>query len=125
LDEAARQAEAMLTLVTPLLETDPTNRFDLRLRSLADALHGRVWSARGNRRLGAEAWERSVTTIAPVAGTSRDFSLLEVWAEALLHSARPLDAVPVFGTLREIGYSGPLVDDYNRGGLRLPVHDRP
>ena len=115
----------MLTILTPLVKLDPTNRFDLRLTSLAYALQGRIWTSRGYGKLGADAWERAAATLAPVARTSRDFALLEVWAEALLHSARPRDAAPVVGTLREIGYSGALVSDFNRSGLRLQVHDRP
>ena len=119
-DDATRQADAMLATVTPLVDADSKNRFDLRLKSLALALQGRIWTARGNPRLGDEAWERSLTTIAPAAKASRDFALLEVWADALLHSAHPLDAVPVLRTLQEIGYSGPLVNDVTNHGSRLP-----
>lgn len=119
-DDAVSQADAMLTIVTPLLVADSKNRFDLRLKSLAHALQGRIWTARGNPRLGIEAWERSLTTIAPAAKGSRDFALLEVWADALLHSAQPLDAAPVLQTLREIGYSGPLVSEVTNRDPRLP-----
>jgi tetratricopeptide (TPR) repeat protein len=124
LDEAARQAEAIFAIVAPLLAVDPNNRFDLRLKSLAYALQGRIWTARGNSQLAADAWQGSLATIAPVAQSSRDFALLEVWADALLHSARPLDAEPVLRSLEKIGYSRPLRNDAGNRGPRLPGHER-
>ena len=124
-DEAAREADGTLDIATRLLKASPDNRFDRRLLGLAHALHGRVWAGRGDRPRAAEAWERSLAAIAPAARSSRDFALLEVWGDALLHSPRPADVEPILNTLREIGYSGALIDDATRSGRRLPVHDRP
>ena len=61
-----------------------------------------------------------------VARTSDDYTVLEVWALALLQLRRPGEALPVLRKLQDMGYRNlAFLEQVRNGGLRLPPADVP
>ena len=100
---AASEADAVEQLAGGLLKSDPEDRRAVRILSLSHALHARVWAAQRQATLADRASEQALAAIEPVARTSDDYALLEVWVLALLQLRRPNEALPVLRKLQGIG----------------------
>jgi tetratricopeptide (TPR) repeat protein len=102
---ARREAEATLALAERLRASASTSRADDdRLASLGHSLLGRSLAARGEQAAARQSWERAVALIDVHARTSRDYKVLEVWADALARLDRAEDAGAALDLLRRMGY---------------------
>jgi hypothetical protein len=85
-----------------------------------------VWAAQRQATLADRASERALAAIEPVARTSDDYAMLEVWVLALLQVRRPNEALPVLRKLQGMGYRNlAFLEQVRNGGLRLPTADVP
>jgi eukaryotic-like serine/threonine-protein kinase len=119
---ARREAEATVALAERLRASASTSRADDRLASLGHTLLGRSLAARGDQTAARQSWERALALIDGHARTSRDYMLLEPWAEALAQLERVEDAGAALDLLRRMGYRPQPIDSPLWRGLRLPVH---
>jgi hypothetical protein len=101
---AASEGDAVQQLASELLKSDSEDRRAIRLLSLSHALHARVWAAQRQTALADKASEQALSAIEPVARTSDDYTVLEVWALALLQLRRSEEALPALRKLQGMGY---------------------
>ena len=120
---AASDADAALEALSGIHGAAAADRQVARIRSLAHALQGRVWQARGDAARARAAWTQALTAIEPVARNTSDYQFLDPLARALIAVDRAADAAPVLEKLRNMGYRKLAVASAAvRSGIRLPSH---
>jgi tRNA A-37 threonylcarbamoyl transferase component Bud32/tetratricopeptide (TPR) repeat protein len=107
---ARREAEATVALAERLRASPSTSRADDRLASLGHTLLGRILAAGREQTAARRSWERALALIDGHARASRDYMLLEVWADALARLDRAEDADAALDLLRRMGYKPQLIN---------------
>lgn len=114
--EARVDAEAALALLAPAIgETDPA-ALGMYGEALL-ALH-RLELASGRAEAAQVALSTAITRLAPVAGSTQDWHLLEPYARALVAAGRHEEARPVLDLLNAMGLRSPTTSSQNPGDLR-------
>jgi len=101
---AAADADAAVQALVSLHGAAATDRQVARVRSLAHALAGRVWTERGEVARARGAWSQALADIESVASHSSDYQFLDPLAQALLALGRTHDAAPILQKLDAMGY---------------------
>jgi hypothetical protein len=91
-------------MLEELLRHNPDDRGVLARLGQALVLHGRLLARQGREAEARAAWARAAQLLASVAGSSRDYQLLDPWVRAMLLLGRLSEVGPVVETLRGMGY---------------------
>ena len=120
---AASDADAAVQTLEGLRGPAAADRQVARIRSLAHALQGRIWTARHDAARARAAWTQALDAIEPVARDTSDYQFLDPLARALLALDRTGEAAPILEKLKTMGYRRLAADSAaTQSGMRLPSH---
>ncbi|MCH9026673.1 MAG: TIR domain-containing protein [Proteobacteria bacterium] len=100
---AKKAAEALLSL----LSEHPDDREATRLLSEAYLLDGQLLALSGNDEQALAAWLESLELIEPLARATKDYRILNIEAQVLLHLDRIEEASPIVEQLAAMGFANP------------------
>ena len=101
---ALGEARTVEAIASQLLERARDDLQAARLRGQGLVLEGRAWRLAGQRVRATDAFGRAAGVLAPFAPSSRDYAVLDPWAQALAGLGRRDEAQDVARKLRESGY---------------------
>jgi tetratricopeptide (TPR) repeat protein len=104
-----------------LIGRSKDDRQAVRLLGLALVLQAQALEHSGRQRLATGVWAEAVAALEPIAGSARDYLVLDPWAQALAGAGRIGEAKEVVQTLAAIGYRNPaFITAISRRGIRMP-----
>ena len=107
-EAATREARATQAIADHLLERSADDLQAVRQRGLSLVLQGRAWERQGDRARATEAYGLGRAALARLASSSRDYAVLDPWAQALAGLGQVPEAEAAAKQLADIGYRHPL-----------------
>ena len=111
LEGARLAATKAIDYLSSLQSDNESNSTATRLLSQAHLLDGQLAALNGSDLQAAEAWGRSLEIIQPLVTDTRNFRILNIQAQALLHLDRVEEANPIIRQLAEMGFAEPSFTD--------------